>query len=70
MIVGSASNDLLGSPSTGKRAYLWSAAGGFRDLGSLGTNNSDAWGVSGDGAVVGAGGVGSEYRAPLAFRVA
>ncbi|WP_367929509.1 hypothetical protein [Aquamicrobium sp.] len=52
VIVGSASNDLLGSPLTGKRAYLWSAADGFRDLGSLGTNNSDAWGVSGDGTVV------------------
>lgn len=53
-IVGTAGYDLFqaASPTVGVRAYRWTAADGFVDLGSLGNNQSVANGVSGDGAVV------------------
>lgn len=54
VIVGTAGYELFqaDSPAVGARAYRWTAADGFVDLGSLGSNNSQANGVSGDGLVV------------------
>ncbi|MCY0147649.1 hypothetical protein OEG84_07955 [Hoeflea sp. G2-23] len=57
VFTGTANNSILGSGTTGNRAYRWTSAGGFQDLGSLGSNNSSGLGISADGNVI----VGSSY---------
>ncbi|MDF2371956.1 MAG: autotransporter domain-containing protein [Rhizobiaceae bacterium] len=57
VITGTANNAIFESDITGNRAYRWSDAGGFQDLGSLGSNNSSGLGISADGNVI----VGSSY---------
>ncbi|WP_306258916.1 autotransporter domain-containing protein [Pararhizobium sp. IMCC21322] len=59
VITGSANNSIFGSGTTGNRAYRWTQAGGFQDLGSLGSNNSTGLGISADGNVI----VGGSYDA-------
>src|SRR5690606_21907961 len=52
VVVGLASPNMLGGGAL-SRGYMWTAAGGFVDLGYLdGLPTSDALGVSGDGRVV------------------
>ncbi len=52
VLTGSANSSIFESSTTGNRAYRWTQAGGFQDLGSLGSNNSSGLGISADGNVI------------------
>lgn len=58
-----AAGDVVGEAGTasGRHAFLWTEAGGLQDLGTLGGSSSIAYGINGDGVVVGVSATSTTY---------